>query len=139
MAAAAASGGEGWAKWKADGNTEYMAGKTEEAVASYSKALASADVPDGDRATVLCNRAQAFLKLGKNSEAAEDCTACLMLSPDNVKALYRRCVCLVAGGGHIPLTLSCTQPLPPIPKPAVVPHWRRWERSAMRWQTLSAC
>jgi tetratricopeptide (TPR) repeat protein len=87
-AAAAAAGG--WQEFKSQGNTAYLAGRTAEAVELYTKALQEADLPGGDRATILANRAQCYLKLSDNAKAAEDCTACLTLSPDNVKALFRR-------------------------------------------------
>jgi tetratricopeptide (TPR) repeat protein len=41
---------------------------------------------------------QCYLKLGDNAKAAADCTACLTLTPDNAKALYRRAVALEALG-----------------------------------------
>ena len=81
-----------WQEHKQQGNASYTAGKTAEAVDFYTKALQSADLPSADRATILCNRAQCYLKLNDNAKAAEDCTACLTLSPDNVKALFRRFV-----------------------------------------------
>jgi tetratricopeptide (TPR) repeat protein len=93
MATAAAPNAGGSAEWqqfKAAGNSDYQAGRTDAAVDNYTKALLAADVPATERATILCNRAQAFLKLGNNGKAAEDCTACLTLNPDNVKALFRR-------------------------------------------------
>lgn len=88
MATEAASA---WQDHKQQGNALYTAGKTAEAVDAYTKALQCDDLPPPDRATILCNRAQCFLKLNDNAKAAEDCTACLTLSPDNVKALFRRC------------------------------------------------
>jgi tetratricopeptide (TPR) repeat protein len=81
-----------WAEQKAAGNAAYTAGDTGGAIKAYTEALQSAELPAGDRATILCNRAQCFLKLGENAKAVEDCTACLTLTPDNVKALFRRCV-----------------------------------------------
>lgn len=82
----------GWKESKDAGNKAYTAGDTNEAIAQYTAALQADDVPQTDRATILCNRAQAYLKIGDNSNAIEDCTACLTFSPDNVKALFRRFV-----------------------------------------------
>jgi len=82
---------EGWSSHKSAGNAAYTGGRTAEACEHYTRALQCTDVPPADRATLLCNRAQAYLKLNKNEAAVEDCTACLTLSPDNVKALFRRC------------------------------------------------
>jgi hypothetical protein len=79
-----------WQAFKKAGNDAFAAGKMREAADAYSSALRAGDVPDGDRATLLCNRAQASLKLGENASAVDDCTACLTISPGNVKALFRR-------------------------------------------------
>ena len=81
-----------WSSAKAAGNAAYTAGRTAEAVESYTRALQCPDLPPAERATLLNNRAQAFLTLGQSAAAVEDCTACLTLAPDNVKALFRRCV-----------------------------------------------
>lgn len=63
----------------------------------YTAALGG-DLPAEDRAVILCNRAQVQLRLGKNAEAVEDCTACLTLAPNNVKAMFRRATALEALG-----------------------------------------
>lgn len=47
---------------------------------------------------VLCNRAQVHLKKKQYAEAVEDCTACLTLSPNNVKAMFRRATAFEALG-----------------------------------------
>jgi hypothetical protein len=82
----------GWAAAKEAGNAAYTKGDTAQALASYSEALQDEEVPVTERAILLSNRAQCFLKLGDNASAIEDCTACLTHSPDHVKALFRRCV-----------------------------------------------
>lgn len=83
---------ESWVDLKAAGNAAYKAEDLDEAVSKYTAALQAADIQPADRATVLCNRAQCYLKQDKFAEAIEDCTACLTLSKDNVKALFRRAV-----------------------------------------------
>lgn len=87
---ATAPAATGWSALKAAGNTHYSAGRTEAAIEQYSAALGDAEIPQADRATILCNRAQCYLKLGNNAAAIEDCTACLTIQPDNMKALFRR-------------------------------------------------
>jgi len=82
----------GWAAAKEAGNAAYTKGDTAQALASYSEALQDEEVPVTERAILLSNRAQCFLKLDDNASAIEDCTACLTHSPDHVKALFRRCV-----------------------------------------------
>lgn len=81
-----------WAQHKEEGNDAYKQGKIEAAVEAYIAALRSPDVPNADRAVILCNRAQCYLKLNNNAAAIDDCTASLTHSPDNVKALFRRWV-----------------------------------------------
>ena len=78
-----------WKELKAEGNAAYAAGDLGVAVEKYTAALQT-DISTADRATVLCNRAQCYLKQDQFSNAIEDCTACLTSSPDNVKALFRR-------------------------------------------------
>jgi tetratricopeptide (TPR) repeat protein len=79
-----------WKDSKDAGNNAYTAGETKESISHYSAALQADDVPQTDRGVILCNRAQAYLKIGDNANAIEDCTACLTFSADNVKALFRR-------------------------------------------------
>lgn len=79
-----------WLEHKSRGNAAYASGDTAAAIDAYSAALRSGDLPATDRATILCNRAQCYLKLNENAKAVEDCTASLTLAPDSVKALFRR-------------------------------------------------
>ena len=118
-AAAAAAAAGSWQDAKAAGNAAYTAGRTADAVAQYTAALQAPELPPADRATILCNRAQCFLKLADNQRAAEDCTACLTLSPDNVKALFRRCVLRRARARD---GLECGTPLPRSRAPARQAH-----------------
>lgn len=82
----------GWVDHKNAANALYSEGKTAEAIAEYTEALKCEDISGADRATVLSNRAQCFLKLGEHLKAVEDCTSALTITPDNVKALFRRAV-----------------------------------------------
>jgi hypothetical protein len=79
-----------WQERKAQGNSAYASGKTEEACSHWTACLQDTALPAADRATLLCNRAQAYLKLGKNEAAVEDCTSCLSHQPGMVKAHFRR-------------------------------------------------
>jgi tetratricopeptide (TPR) repeat protein len=81
---------ESWQALKAKGNSEYTSGNTDAAIEAYTAALKDTEIPANDKATILCNRAQCWLKLGDNKKAAEDCTSCLTIAPDNMKALFRR-------------------------------------------------
>lgn len=116
MAAAAASAG-GWAEAKARGNRAYANGENAAAAAAYSEALRDESVPAAERATLLSNRAQVHLKAGAAALAVEDCTASLTHAPDNVKALYRRCVCAaearLGARARAPPSASATAPARP--------------------------
>ena len=79
-----------WQELKKSGNEEYAGGRTEAALAAYTAALTHESLPALERATLLCNRAQAALKLGQFAAAADDCTACLAIQPASFKALFRR-------------------------------------------------
>ncbi|RYG42633.1 hypothetical protein EON68_01590, partial [archaeon] len=81
-----------WASQKSAGNSFYTSGNVDAAVSAYTTALADEELPSAERATILCNRAQCFLKNKAWTSAVEDCTACLMVAPNNVKALFRRYV-----------------------------------------------
>lgn len=82
----------GWNEDKAAGNAAVQRNANADAVSLYSSALSDSALPASERCTLLANRAHAFMKLGENDKVIEDCTACLMHSPNHVKALFRRCV-----------------------------------------------
>jgi chaperonin cofactor prefoldin len=79
-----------WAEEKAAGNEAYKAGDFDAAAAKYTDALKHEDLTLSDRATLLSNRAQAWIRKGEHAAAEEDCTAALALEPTNVKAMFRR-------------------------------------------------
>jgi tetratricopeptide (TPR) repeat protein len=87
-----------WQEHKQAGNKFYADGKTNDAISSYSKALQDESMNSSERAIILCNRAQCYLKLGENVKAIEDTTSSLTLTPGNVKALFRRAVAFEAIG-----------------------------------------
>eukprot|EP00873_Tetraselmis_striata_P044497 jgi/Tetstr1/464761/TSEL_009508.t1 len=70
---------------KADGNAAFKAGDHTKAVALYSKALSE----DAGMTSAYNNRAMAYLKLQKFSEALADAEMVLQHEPSNVKALLR--------------------------------------------------
>lgn len=59
----------------------FCAGKYEEAVAHYTKAVRA----DNTMVSALNNRAMAYLKLGNYIQTDADCTAALKLDPKNAK------------------------------------------------------
>lgn len=71
---------------KEKGNGAFKAGDYPTAIGHYTTAI----LADGNDPTFYLNRAAAYLKLGKNEDAERDSTKVLALSPNNVKALFRR-------------------------------------------------
>ncbi|KAL2164890.1 hypothetical protein VTH06DRAFT_186 [Thermothelomyces fergusii] len=69
---------------KEEGNRRFQAGDYVMAEALYSQALIS----DPNNPALYTNRAMARLKLGQWDSAVADCTACLRLAPDSIKAHY---------------------------------------------------
>ncbi|KAL2193629.1 hypothetical protein P885DRAFT_63825 [Corynascus similis CBS 632.67] len=69
---------------KEEGNRRFQAGDYVMAEALYSQAL----ILDPNNPALYTNRAMARLKLNQWDSAVADCTACLRLAPDNVKAHY---------------------------------------------------
>lgn len=71
---------------KQNGNEAFARKEWAEAVGLYTVA----HYADPTEPTYPLNRAMAYIKLEKYLDAERDCTTALKLSPDNVKALYRR-------------------------------------------------
>ncbi|EJD33033.1 protein prenylyltransferase, partial [Auricularia subglabra TFB-10046 SS5] len=81
---------------KEEGNNAFKAGRTEEAIAKYTETLdiIGQNVEEGNggplRATLLSNRATAYLKINKTDEAISDADECIAISPLQWKALRTR-------------------------------------------------
>ncbi|TKY86769.1 hypothetical protein EX895_004409 [Sporisorium graminicola] len=71
---------------KQKGNEAFAKKDWASAVGHYT----AAHFADPTEPTYPLNRAMAYIKLGKHIDAERDCTTALSLSPNNVKALYRR-------------------------------------------------
>lgn len=76
-------------KFKNEGNQAFAAGKYEEAIELYTKAV-KAGGEDREVAVFHKNRAAAYLKLDQYKEAVDDCDATLRVIPEDPKALFRR-------------------------------------------------
>lgn len=82
-----------WTDLKAAGNKAYTEQKFDEAIEYYGKAAADSSIPNADKATVLCNRAQCHLLKKDFAKVVDDTTSALELAPESgteVKALFRR-------------------------------------------------
>jgi len=79
---------------KKHGTTAFSAGSIQDSICWFSKGIWLAQqvksVPDTQHSMLYSNRALAQIKLQRWVEAEEDCTQALTLSPDNVKAQWRR-------------------------------------------------
>jgi len=76
-------------KLKDEGNEFFKVGNIEKAIVCYSKAIDVSQDPN-EKAIILCNRAQCYVQLYDSKKVVEDCSACLNIQPNNLKALMRR-------------------------------------------------
>ncbi|XP_014208600.1 protein unc-45 homolog B [Copidosoma floridanum] len=83
-------------EWKEKGNAEFKDGLYEKALVSYTKALKLAEKDSFDRAVYLKNRAAVYLKQKEYDKVIKDCDEALKISPNDPKALFRRCQALEA-------------------------------------------
>ena len=77
-------------KLKEAGNDAFKAGDYEEALSKYTRAMEITD-KEADRSLLLKNRAAVNLKTENFQAVVDDCTAALEITPQDPKALYRRC------------------------------------------------
>lgn len=79
---------------KAQGNTHYQAGRFQQAVELYSKAIEA----DPSNATLFSNRSVSQLQLGQHEAALADAQQCCKLKPGWEKGHFRRGAALEAMG-----------------------------------------
>ncbi|XP_064596944.1 protein unc-45 homolog B-like [Liolophura sinensis] len=73
-----------------DGNALFKDGKFEEALALYTKAINISPLKESEKSAIYKNKAACELKLERYSEAVDDASKALEISPDDPKALFRR-------------------------------------------------
>lgn len=85
---------------KEEGNKAFKEGEWDKALKYYSKAikLISTDAPE--KAILYKNRAAVYLKLNEFDKAIDDCNQSLDITPNDPKALFRRCQALDALNRH---------------------------------------
>jgi len=78
---------------KMQGNEEFKKGQIEDAIKTYTRALAECEDDEKGRAVkadIYGNRATCYHQLYDPKKTAEDCTSALKLNPNHIKALIRR-------------------------------------------------
>lgn len=83
-------------KFKDEGNEAFKNGKYEAAIELYTKAIECVKEGTFDKAVYYKNRAAAYLKLDEFKNAMDDTTKALDITPNDPKALFRRCQALEA-------------------------------------------
>lgn len=85
-------------EWKEKGNEEFKNGFYENAISCYTNALKLTKDDNFDKAIYYKNRAAVHLKQQDYQKVIDDCDKALNISPNDPKALYRRCQALEALG-----------------------------------------
>lgn len=83
-------------EWKEKGNLEFNRGNWQEALCYYTNAIKLSVDDNFDKAVYLKNRAAVHLKQLNYEKAIKDCDDALKISPNDPKALFRRCQALDA-------------------------------------------
>lgn len=103
---------------KESGNVHFKAKRYDEAVKHYSEAIELCPKGSKEAAVFYSNRAACWLKLEKYSNALSDADSALSISPNDVKALYRRALAHEALGNSVSAFRDIKQVLTVEPKNA---------------------
>lgn len=76
---------------KEAGNQAFSEGDWDKALSCYSQALNLIELDTPEKAILYKNKAAVYLKVSDYEAAIKDCTASLEISPNDPKALFRRC------------------------------------------------
>ena len=76
---------------KEAGNQAFAEGDWDKALSCYTQALSLIELDSPEKAVLLKNKAAVYLKVSDYEAAIKDCTTSLEISPDDPKALFRRC------------------------------------------------
>ena len=76
---------------KEAGNQAFAEGDWEKALTCYTQALNLIELDTPEKAILYKNKAAVHLKVSDYEAAIKDCTASLEISPNDPKALFRRC------------------------------------------------
>jgi tetratricopeptide (TPR) repeat protein len=117
-----ASSRDGVEQGKNQGNSAFAKGSTDEAIKWFTKCIwlidtnKVKDVPADLHSVLHSNRAHAYNKLSKWTEAEEDCTKSLAVRSENTKGRYRRAVARFELGKHELALADVEQVLREIPE-----------------------
>ncbi len=76
---------------KESGNQAFAEGDWEKALSLYTEALSLIELDSPEKAVLFKNKAAVHLKVSDYESAIKDCTASLEITPNDPKALFRRC------------------------------------------------
>lgn len=76
---------------KEAGNLAFNEGDWDKALSCYTQALKLIDLDCPEKAVILKNKAAVHLKVSDYEAAIADCTSSLEITPNDPKALFRRC------------------------------------------------
>jgi len=78
-------------KLKQEGNQAFAEGDWDKALSHYTEAIKLIDSDNADKAILYKNKAAVYLKLSDYQAAIKDCSSSLEITPNDPKALFRRC------------------------------------------------
>lgn len=81
---------EDWLSFKEEGNDFFKRNELDQAVEAYTKGLNVCE-NEADKAVLYKNRSACYLKLEQYNEAVSDADYVLRVTPNDVKAMFRRC------------------------------------------------
>merc|ERR1712137_127106 len=87
-------------KAKERGNTAFRNGNYEEAIEAYQEGMEIDPENDSFNATLCCNKAAAYMKLGNYKDAITACTEAIQRDEHYVKAYKRRATCYTQEKNH---------------------------------------
>ena len=76
---------------KKEGNEAFAEGDWDKALSLYTEAIKLTESDSADKAVLYKNKAAVYLKLSDYQAVIQNCTSSLEITPNDPKALFRRC------------------------------------------------